>query len=82
MNCLKMVRRVALLGILVGLGMGISAQQPNGVELPSTAQKLPLIQVQKIKTVRFTDLKDEWNPVLKTVRTIHQPGLDARKRFD
>jgi len=79
MNCLKMVRRVALLGILVGLGMGISAQQPNGVELPSTAQKLPLIQVQKIKTVRFTDLKDDWNPVLKTVRTIHQPGLDARK---
>jgi hypothetical protein len=72
--------RRKVLGFALGLvTVSAFAQQPQGIQLQSDAVKLPLMSVEKMNSIKFTEMKDDWNPVLKTVRTIHQPGTDLKK---
>ena len=72
--------RRKVLGFALGLvTVSAFAQQPQGIQLQSDAVKLPLMSVEKMNCIKFTEMKDDWNPVLKTVRTIHQPGTDLKK---
>jgi hypothetical protein len=41
--------------------------------------KLPVEQVPLAGVVDFMTVHDEWAPFMKTVRTIHQPGLNQEK---
>lgn len=73
------MRRGFAASLLMATAIVGFAQQPNGVVLNTTIVKNPVVQIEKIHTIRMSEIKDDWNPVLKTVRTIHQPGLDSRK---
>lgn len=66
--------------LLLTSSFGAFAQTGNSTGQPNpNAEKLPLVRLEKMATVRFSEIKEEWNPVMKTVRTIHVPGADMRK---
>lgn len=42
-------------------------------------RKLPLQHNPKAAEVTLRDVQDDWNPLLKTVRTVHEPGISEMK---
>ena len=49
-------------------------------QAPATGVRtLPAVQYQKVAVVDMSTVQDDWNPLLKTVRTIHQPGVNPEK---
>lgn len=72
-------RTLVLATLLLAFGTG-QAQNNAAAEGPNpTAIRSEVVKIQKLGTVRFSELKDDWNPVLKTIRTIHTPGINDRK---
>lgn len=79
LNMVKLRRTCMLTALLLPLGAVVAQAIPQPVVYPTEVVQSPVVKIQKLATVRFSELKDDWNPVLKTVRTIHTPGINARK---
>ena len=77
---LRNVRRTALvLSLILPIGTLMAQGGETPRVLDTKVVESPVFKVEKLATVRFSDLKDDWNPVLKTIRTVHTPGVNARK---
>jgi Secretion system C-terminal sorting domain len=77
---LRNVRRTALvLSLILPIGTLMAQGGETPRVLDTKVVESPVFKVEKLATVRFSDLKDDWNPVLKTIRTVQTPGVNARK---